>query len=124
MDRLPIRVRVTLAFAGVMALVLAAAGLFIYLRLAHELDATINQGLRARVASAEPGGASLVEGEGVPEFRPAPLLTPSELAQARRGTVIVDKDHIPGADDPFRLLATTSAGGELVVVGTAIDDRD
>ena len=124
MDRLPIRVRVTLAFAGVMAVVLAAAGLFIYLRLAHELDVTIDQGLRARVASAEPGRATLVEDDGVREFAAAALLTPAESARARRGTVIVDKDDVPGTDDPFRLLATRTAGGELVVVGTAIDDRN
>jgi len=124
MDRLPIRVRVTLAFAGVMAVVLAAAGLFIYLRLAHELDVTIDQGLRARVASAEPGRATLVEDDGVREFAAAALLTPGELVRARRGTAIVDKDDVPGTDDPFRLLATRTAGGELVVVGTAIDDRN
>jgi len=123
MDRLPIRVRVTLAFAGVMAVVLVAAGLFIYLRLAHELDETINAGLRARVAAAEPGRAVLVEDDGVLEFAPAALLTPGEAAQARRGTVIVDKDHVTGSDDPFRVLAT-ARGGELVVVGSAIDDRN
>jgi signal transduction histidine kinase len=123
MDRLPIRVRVTLAFAGAMAVVLAAAGLFIYLRLAHELDATIDQGLRARVASAEPGRAILVEDDGVLEFTAGALLTPGEAARARRGTVIVNKDHIPGTDDPFRLLAT-SRDGALVVVGSAIDDRN
>src|SRR5215211_4254719 len=124
MSRLPVRVRVTLAFAGVMAVVLTAAGLFVYLRLAHELDETINEGLRARVASAEPGRAILVEDDGVREFAAATLLTPGESARARRGTVIVDKQHIPGTDDPFRLLATTTAGGELVVVGSAIDDRN
>ena len=122
MERLPIRVRVTLAFAGVMAVVLTAAGLFVYLRLAHELDETINQGLRARVASAEPGRATLVEDDGVLDLDAASLLTPGELAQARRGTAIVDRDDIPGTDDPFRLLATTRAGA-LVVVGSAIDDR-
>jgi hypothetical protein len=46
--RIPIRLRVTLAFAGVMAVLLAATGLFVYLRLGAELDATIDQGLRGQ----------------------------------------------------------------------------
>jgi hypothetical protein len=48
--RLPIRLRVTLAFTTVMALVLAAVGLFVYLRLGKELDATTDEGLRSRSA--------------------------------------------------------------------------
>ncbi len=45
MRRLPIRLKLTLAFAGVMAVVLAATGLLVYLRLDSELDATLNNGL-------------------------------------------------------------------------------
>src|SRR5829696_7205871 len=105
MSRLAVRVRVTLAFAGVMAVVLAAAGLFVYLRLAAELDATIEQGLRARVAGATPGRAALVEdGRLLEVVDAASLLTADELARARRGTLFVDKPHLPGTDDPFRLL--------------------
>ncbi|MCW3012738.1 MAG: hypothetical protein JWO90_3142, partial [Solirubrobacterales bacterium] len=48
LSRLSVRVRVTLAFSGVMAMVLASTGLFLYVRLGSELDATIDQGLRAR----------------------------------------------------------------------------
>ncbi len=44
----PIRVRVTLAFAGVMAIVLIAIGLFLYLRLEAQLDESIDNGLRSR----------------------------------------------------------------------------
>src|SRR4051812_50158239 len=50
MARLPIRIRLTLAFALVMAVVLAATGAFLYLRLASGLDRTIEQGLRTRAA--------------------------------------------------------------------------
>ena len=38
----------TLVFVGVMALVLGAVGVFVYLRFSAELDATINAGLRSR----------------------------------------------------------------------------
>ena len=42
------KLKLTLAFAGVMALVLVATGLFVYLRLGDELDARIDDGLRSR----------------------------------------------------------------------------
>ena len=50
MGWLPIRIRLTLAFALVMAVVLAATGAFLYLRLASGLDRTIEQGLMTRAA--------------------------------------------------------------------------
>ena len=50
MNRLSIRLRVTLVFAAVMALVLGAVGLFGYLRFENDLDDTINSGLEARSA--------------------------------------------------------------------------
>src|SRR4051794_29888501 len=46
--RLPIRVKVTLAFAGVMAVVLALIGVLLYLQFRAHLDDTLNQGLRSR----------------------------------------------------------------------------
>src|SRR5436190_509506 len=47
-SRLPIRLRITLAFAGVMAVLLAALGLFIYLRFQAQLNEAINNGLISR----------------------------------------------------------------------------
>src|SRR5687767_2047191 len=123
MSRLPVRVRVTLAFAGVMAVVLAATGLFLYLRLGAELDATIDAGLRSRaadlVAAAGPrlSGSNLVEAEdhvaqvldgsgrvldATPGLEGRPLVS---------GPVgFTDLDRVPGGDDPVRLLATPAAG--------------
>ena len=51
MSRLPIRVRLTAAFAAAMVVVLAAAGLFVYLRLKDDLDESIAMGLNTRVAA-------------------------------------------------------------------------
>ena len=48
MGRLPIRIRLTLAFALVMAVVLAATGAFLYLRLASGLDRTIEHSICQR----------------------------------------------------------------------------
>ena len=58
LSRIPIRVRVTLAFAVAMALVLGAAGLFIYSRLDDQLNDSIDNGLRSRAGDV----AALVEG--------------------------------------------------------------
>src|ERR1044072_4773775 len=58
MASVPVRLRVTLAFAGVMAILLAAAGVVLYTRLAAELDTTINQGLHARTADLLPAARS------------------------------------------------------------------
>jgi hypothetical protein len=46
--QLPVRLRLTLAFAVVMAALLPATGLFLYLRLGSALDRTIDQSLRSR----------------------------------------------------------------------------
>ncbi len=48
MSRIPIRLRVTLVFAAVMAVVLAATGLFLYLRLESSLNRSIDQDLQSR----------------------------------------------------------------------------
>jgi len=52
LDRLPIRFRLTLAFTGALALVLATTGAFVYLRLAATLDQALDDGLRSRAAEA------------------------------------------------------------------------
>ncbi len=51
-SRLPIRVRLTLPFAFVMALVLAAMGVVIYLRVADALLASVDQNLNAQATEA------------------------------------------------------------------------
>ena len=152
--RLPVRVRVTLAFAGVMALVLGATGLFVYARLGAALDDTIEAGLRSRAGDvsalvkqadsglAESGRSPLTEqgenlaqvldGSGAvldstPTVRGHALLDAAGLARAQRGTIVVDRGPPPGAEDPVRLLATPvrAQGRTLVaVVGAPVDDRN
>ena len=142
---LPIRVRLTVAFAAAMALVLAASGLFLYLRVNAALDRTIDQGLAGRaddvaalVRATDPGlgqaqGRPLLERDesfaqvlapngavldSTPGLHERQLLTGQELARATRATVIVDRPPFPDADDPLRLLATPveAPGGRTVVV--------
>lgn len=153
LSRLSVRVRVTLAFSGVMAMVLASTGLFLYVRLGSELDATIDQGLRARAgdvgallqarsgaltvsgrsALTEEGEnlAQVLDREGAivdatPTLRTLSFLTPAELAVARRRTVLLDGKRAPGEGDAARVLATpTAVRGRpyVVVVGAQVEGR-
>src|SRR5437763_12635978 len=50
--RLPVRARLTLAFTGVMAILLAAASIALSVLVAHNLDSTIDGGLAARAGDA------------------------------------------------------------------------
>jgi signal transduction histidine kinase len=145
LSHLPVRVRVTLAFAGAMALVLGATGLFLYLRLGSELDATIDQGLRSRAADLaslvrrEGGRAPLAaRGEnlaqvidssgrvldGSPGLRDRPLLRGAALRRALRGPVVFERGPIPGTDtDEARFVARPAAPGTVVVVGASLEGR-
>jgi two-component system OmpR family sensor kinase len=151
MMRLPIRVRLTLAFSAVMAVVLCATGVFVYLRLDSELDQVLNEGLRAqadrltslvrqsdsalssgqRLSDRDDSFAQILDTEGnivdaSPQTRRRPLLDPSEAARASRGTIFIDRDRQPGADEPVRLLATpvTVRGERLLVVAGASNEGD
>ena len=52
MSRLPIRIRLTLPFAVVMAAVLAAMGIVLYLRVGSALLTSVDQNLDAQIAEA------------------------------------------------------------------------
>lgn len=141
--RIPLRLRLTLAFAAAMAVVLAGTGLFLYLRVGGALDRTIDQGLRDRAddvgALVREGGSPAGRGQGLAQVLDArgavvdatagldrPLLTRAELARARARTIRVDR-HVPGSDDPARLLATpidAPSGPLVVIVGATLEQRD
>jgi hypothetical protein len=52
-SRIPIRWRLTVTFAGVMAIVIAAIGLLLYARFESELNRSIDDGLRGRVHASQ-----------------------------------------------------------------------
>ncbi len=151
MSRIPLRTRLTLVFAGAMALVLAATGFVLYNRLGSSLDHAIEQGLRARAADV----AALVQqaDSGLRDYRPASpgagsgfaqvldgrgrvfdqtsglgrdrLLGIQQLRSARDGNVLVSRATEQG--EAVRLLAVpvTAQGQRLVVVvGASLGPRD
>jgi heavy metal sensor kinase len=134
--RLPIKLKLTLAFAGIMALVLAATGLFVYVRLTDELDRSIDNGLRTRAdevaalilrsgSEFQRGRKDLIEKEeGFTQIldkrgavidssfhsRAVPLLSTREGQRAQEHTIFVTHGQITGVDPSeaieARLLAT------------------
>jgi two-component system, OmpR family, sensor kinase len=142
---LPIRLRVTLAFAAAMAAVLFVVGLLIYVRYESELDSSIDRGLRSRAGdvatllretdSGSDALPSRAESLGEDSFAqvltrsgqvldttgqstPHPVLDRSDLRRALTGPTFVDKSNVPGLDrEPARLLATSArAHGEQLIV--------
>jgi two-component system OmpR family sensor kinase len=133
-SRLPIRQRLTLAFALAMAVVLAGTGALLYFGLRASLDESIRDGLEARIddlaAGAAPGPNS---DERLTELhRPGQpgrsALSPEELGRVRSGaTLLLDRSGVPGLEGRVRLLARsvgTPEGRRLAVVGTSLEDRD
>lgn len=148
MNRVPVRIRLTLAFVVAMALVLSATGLFLYFRTGSGLDRAIDQGLKARSADVsalveqadtglrearlrgpDSGFAQVVGQRGnimdaTAGLTRRPLLTATQLAQARRKSIFVGST---ANGEPVRLLATpmTAQGQHLViVVGSSLEQSE
>jgi heavy metal sensor kinase len=148
--RLPIRIRLTLVFAVVIALVLAAAGGFVYARVGGSLSRSLNRDLRARAddvaalalrqARSEPrefadgeGPAALLGASGrtirsTPQFAAKPVLSETELARARRGPLLLERRSLPGfAEGRWRLLARPTesrSGPAIAVVAGSLEPRE
>jgi two-component system, OmpR family, sensor kinase len=127
MNRLPIRLRLSLAFAAAMAVVLGAVGAFVYFQLRRSLDEQLEAGLRAQAEAAR-AGTLVQKEESVAQvlgadgrvlygFRPALSAPATQERFAER--------DVSGLDDgPYRLLIFPAGGGRTVVVGAALEDRN
>ena len=136
MSRLPIRLRLTLAFTAVMAVVLAAMSFFVYARVDDALLASVDQSLQTQTLdvahldrgrldldSAAGGGiAQVVRPDGSVFGSDPPglprLLTARELGRVVAGARILRSGSLPGLRDRWRVLArpTTLGGGPAVLV--------
>jgi two-component system, OmpR family, sensor kinase len=145
--RAPLRIKLALAFTGVMAVLLAGASVTLSLLSAANLDRAIDDGLEARAGDAaalvragtrsgrlsgsgEALAQVLAEDGRVLDTTPGagdePLLTPSELRRAATGGVITERGPREGLADGIRVLgrpAPTADGDVVVVVGESLEQR-
>jgi two-component system, OmpR family, sensor kinase len=139
-SRLPIRARLTVAFAVAMVAVLAATGLFVYGRLKGDLNESVTAGLDVRAGAvlasgsaaagapgeAEEGFAQLMRGGSVVDSSGgarAGVLTPAELRRVAAGHQILTERRVAGVEGTARVLARGD-GPEVVAVGQSLQDRD
>ena len=151
--RVPIRLRLTLAFAVTMAVVLVVTGVFVYVRFRSELDRTIDLNLGSQAAALAPSiagseaelasavGAPLFRGHesfvqvldqrgrvlaATPDLRGAPLLSRRQLVMALRRTELFTRGPTPPLAEGSRLLSTpvtTSPHGRVVLIVGATLDE-
>lgn len=151
---IPIRLRLALAFAVLMALVLAATGAFVYVRTSNDLDQQIAKELAARMAAAvavvrddgddlgdpvqdplsriDQSGIVQVLGPGravadatTESLRAEPLLPPDRIAELSDGDgEAVDVD---GPDGPLRVIAARSQDDGVrysIIAGASLEERN
>lgn len=151
MNRWPIRVRLTLFFTVAMAVVLTTVGLFLYARVASDLDRALNLELRSRAqdlsalvlrgGSLRRTGSPFIEhGEtfaevvttdgrvldATPSIGSSVLLSSSQLARARVKPIFVDRPSAPGLDEPARMLGVAlhrKGRPAVLIVGATRENR-
>ena len=140
----------TLAFAVVSAVVLAALGYFVYARFDAELSEQIDQSLRthgddiaslvgngdlarnSKLLGREESFAQVLTPQGqiyasTPQLGRDPQLTPAEAVRASHASFVVTREHVRSISGQARLLARPAdgPGGRFVVVAAAsLDDRN
>src|SRR4029079_15797154 len=129
LSRIPVRIRVAVAFALMMALVLTWAGALLYRSVAAELTEAVDRELNVRahdlsLVLAKPGGsAAVASAPGFVEpgerygqlldttgnvvaatagLETTPLLVGEQFRQALRRQLVVNRDTVPGLDEPSR----------------------
>ena len=153
-SRVPVRIRLVIAFSAVMAVVLAATGMFVYVRVGDELGDTVDRELRARLAgvvaivrddgddlgdpkddplkAVDPGAfVQVLDSDGTvagttePELAGTPVLSPAQLRGLRGGGTI--DVNVVAIDEHLRLAAAPAEDdGETytVIAGASLDQRE
>jgi heavy metal sensor kinase len=148
--RIPIRLRVTLAFTVVMAILLAALGYFVYARFESDLSEQIDQSLRTHgddIASLvahrdlsrsvellgrEESFAQVLTPDGriyatTPQLGNNPQLSSAEAARAAHESFVETRPHVRSITGQARLLARPAQGrGQtyVVIAAASLDDRN
>lgn len=148
--QLPIRARLTLAFAVGLAVVLVALSLFVYARVGADLQAEVDAALRSRAEIL--GGELDSRGVPLPSIEPGlleqdeafaqvsdvhgrllqsssvvagtPLIAPREIASL--GSPVFFDRSVHGIDNVTRVLAVPIAGPHgrfVILVGSSLQDR-
>jgi two-component system OmpR family sensor kinase len=142
----PLRVRLTAAFASVIALVLAAAGLLIFVQFSHYIDSRTDEELRERAITftslardeVHPARIVALSGEAFAQIFDVRgrvvaatrsvgtqrLLTGAQLAAAQRAPVLAVRPHTPPTDDGVRLRAFVIDDDAVAVIAESRDDRE
>jgi signal transduction histidine kinase len=141
---MPIRVRLTLAFAVAMAVVLSGVGFLVYARVGSALLGSVDQTLRSQAQEAKArsdgelrlvdqdaaGGttlAELVRADGsVVRSTPGglpPLVGAADSARAASGHAVLRSVHLVKPAGRWRVLAVPGSGGEAIVVARSLESR-
>jgi two-component system OmpR family sensor kinase len=131
-SKVPIRVRLTLAFAAAMAVVLAAVGVFVYQRVARELLATVDQTLVGQAREeTHTEGVDADTGSGrtfAQLFGPQgqllrsqprnlrPIVGRRALAEALGGKRVWLNEQLPQRAGEWRVLVSAAPSGNRVAV--------
>ena len=149
MSRIPIRIRLTLAFVLALGVVLAALGWIVYTQFEDSLNDNTDRALRSRATDIAavidrsgpriPGARDdrFIESEesftqildvdglvvdGTSRANTVPLLSEDEIRRAREGSLTLTRDDAVEEGDPARLFAVP-VGSYTLVVGQATDDN-
>lgn len=146
MSSLPIRVRLTLAFAIAMACVIGAMALLVYVRVGSALLDSVDQTLRAQAQEAlahtsdehgpvdnvdAAGGRTLAQvlgpGGAITRSVPAgmsPLLNAADAARVLRGAKVYRSERLKAPAGHWRVLAVPGRDGHAVVVARSLESRE
>ena len=150
MSRVPLRLRLTAAFAVAMGAVLTIAGVLLYQHVTRTLDQTLDDGLQARAADVaalvaqadeglrespvrvgtDTGFAQVLDARGrvvdqTPGLASAPLLRPDQTERARQAPLLVERANFSGELVRLRAEPVAAQGQQLVVVvGAPLETRD
>jgi signal transduction histidine kinase len=139
LNRLSLKLRLTLAFAGAAAVLLGGIGTFIFLRVESGLDAELDHSLRLRAtelaeraqhpgqlragldAAGQPAQLITMDGRVLASVRvknAKPLIGPVHLPAAQRGEVVF------GREENTRILARPASPRTIVAVAASMRQRE